>query len=51
VLDVELGGVVDGRLRCAWPIPRSAKGKRVYGFVGVRAGGTQVTKNFSLRVR
>jgi Tol biopolymer transport system component len=50
ILEVEFGGVLKGRLRCAWAVPKGVKGKRVYGFVGVRAGGTRVTRNFSLRI-
>jgi hypothetical protein len=40
-----------GGVHCAWYVPRSAKGKRLYGFVGARAGGTLVTRTFKLRVR
>jgi Tol biopolymer transport system component len=51
LIEPELAIVVKGRLRCAWHVPRSAKGKRFYGFVAARAGGTNVVRSFSLRVR
>jgi dipeptidyl aminopeptidase/acylaminoacyl peptidase len=51
LLEVEFGAIRNGRVRCAWFVPRRAKGKRFYGFVGARAGGTQVTRTFSFRVR
>jgi Tol biopolymer transport system component len=51
VLEPEVATVRSGRVHCAWFVPRSAKGKRLFGFVGARAGGTQVVRTFTLRVR
>jgi Tol biopolymer transport system component len=51
LLAPEVATVRRGRVHCAWFLPRSAKGKRLYGFAGARAGGTQVTRTFTLRVR
>lgn len=39
------------RAVCAWRLPLSARGKKVRGFVRVRAGGAVVTRRFRLRVR
>jgi dipeptidyl aminopeptidase/acylaminoacyl peptidase len=50
-LEVELATVRKGRVHCAWRVPRSAKGKRFYGFAGARAGGTTASRTFSVRVR
>lgn len=40
-----------GRVRCTVHVPSSAKGKRVRGLIGVRVGGSQVTRQFALVVR
>jgi TolB protein len=51
VLAVEFAGIRQGGLRCAWYVPRSAKRKRFHAFVGAAAGGSQVTRGFSARIR
>jgi Tol biopolymer transport system component len=48
---LRVGDVVNGRVRCVWGIPRSAKGKRVRGIVAAQSGGSEVARPFSLRVR
>jgi hypothetical protein len=37
--------------RCAWQIPRNARGKTISGSVVVSAGGLQVSRRFSAKVR
>jgi hypothetical protein len=39
------------RAVCAWRLPLSARGKKLRGFVRVRARGAVVTRRFRLRVR
>jgi Tol biopolymer transport system component len=51
LLEPEVATVRRGRVHCAWYLPRGSKGKRLYGFAGARAGGTQVTRSFTLRIR
>jgi Tol biopolymer transport system component len=51
LLEPEVATVRRGGVHCAWHVPRSAKGKRLYGFAGARAGGTLVTRRFTLSVR
>jgi TolB protein len=51
LLDPEVATIRRGRVHCAWFVPRSAKGKKFYGFAGALAGGTQASRTFSIRVR
>jgi TolB protein len=39
-----------GLVRCVWAIPRSARGKRVIGSIGLRVGKLRADLPFSLRV-
>jgi Tol biopolymer transport system component len=51
LIEPEAATVRNGRVHCAWFVPRSAKNKTLFGFVGARAGRTQVTRRFTLRIR
>jgi hypothetical protein len=42
--------VAGGVVRCAWAIPRDARGKRVQGTIGFRTGRVIVDLPFSLRI-
>ena len=39
-----------GLVRCAWSIPRAARGKRITGAIGLRAGRLAVSLPFSIRI-
>ena len=40
-----------GRLRCVWNLPGYAQGKLLRGVIGVKRGGSEVTRAFAVRVR
>jgi sugar lactone lactonase YvrE len=42
--------IVQGRLRCVWRLPRSARGKRLKGVVLASSGGSEIVRKFSLKV-
>lgn len=44
------GRLVNGVGVCIWPIPKTAKGKRVKGSITVTAQGAQVARAFSLKI-
>jgi Tol biopolymer transport system component len=47
LLQVRLGTVVQGRLRCTWLVPRQHKGKRLLYMAGVMFGHVQVSRTVS----
>ena len=44
------GRVVEGSARCAFVVPRAAKGKQLRGTISVRTGGTLVSRDFAFSV-
>ena len=47
LLQVRLGTVVRGRLRCAWIVPRAFKGRRLTYFAGTMFGHSQVSRTIN----